>query len=557
MASPSSSQIRHYLSESELEDSSDDSLASAGPESDIDQAQLDAPPIVNVVAPVDIGDEETDDQEDDPVIYDPTWSLRTAGLQRIPFTKQNQLLVPAPGTNEPIDWFFLLCDDNLLEKIVSATNKNAWKILFSPNLKVKSRINNWQELTVAELKKFIGLIFHMGTVKINRLNDYWKTDRMFNFGFVRSQMSRDRFLLILRCLHFYESDEETVPDDRLYKVRLLIDYFNQKMKTIYYPCRELSIDEGMVLWRGRLHFRQYIQGKRHKYGIKIYSLCEPDGLCVRFTVYSGKGGELGGKGHASKVVKYLMRGMLGVGHSLFMDNYYISYPLASDLLSEKTYCTGTMRSDRKHVPLDLKTARLARGEKAERYANGVLIGKWCDKRQVLYLSTEFENDWAISNNRYNQPRQKPLPIVQYNAHMKGVDRNDQLMSYYAFEHKSIRWYKKIFVHFLQMLLVNSFKLYLQTNPRKRSLYHFRLSIIDMLLPAANAITPPLRPRQQTAVRHVLSKMDTPDNTGERKKRKRCRECSKTKKRTMTLFFCAQCPGEPGLCALRCFDKYHE
>ncbi|KAG8331344.1 hypothetical protein J6590_043109 [Homalodisca vitripennis] len=75
--------------------------------------------------------------------------------------------------------------------------------------------------------------------------------------------------------------------------------------------------------------------------------------------------------------------------------------------------------------------------------------------------------------------------------------------------------------------------------------------------AANAITPPLRPRQQTTVRHVLSKMDTPDNTGERMKRKRCRECSKTKKRTMTLFFCAQCPGEPGLCALRCFDKYHE
>ncbi|KAG8320118.1 hypothetical protein J6590_076320 [Homalodisca vitripennis] len=63
--------------------------------------------------------------------------------------------------------------------------------------------------------------------------------------------------------------------------------------------------------------------------------------------------------------------------------------------------------------------------------------------------------------------------------------------------------------------------------------------------------------QQTTVRHVLSKMDTPDNTGERMKRKRCRECSKTKKRTMTLFFCAQCPGEPGLCALRCFDKYHE
>lgn len=36
-----------------------------------------------------------------------------------------------------------------------------------------------------------------------------------------------------------------------------------------------------VLWRGRLRFRQYIKGKRHKYGVKLYTLTEHQGfLCT-------------------------------------------------------------------------------------------------------------------------------------------------------------------------------------------------------------------------------------------------------------------------------------
>lgn len=83
-------------------------------------------------------------------------------------------------------------------------------------------------------------------------------------------MSRDGFLNLLRCFHFAPNispNDRTQPNDRLYKIRLLITYFNNKMNTIYYPQKELSLDESMVLWRGRLQFRQYIQNKRHKYGI--------------------------------------------------------------------------------------------------------------------------------------------------------------------------------------------------------------------------------------------------------------------------------------------------
>lgn len=113
------------------------------------------------------------------------------------------------------------------------------------------------------------------------------------------------------------------------------------MKEIYYPDKDLCIDESMMLWRGRLSFRQYIQNKRHKYGIKFYMLTEPSGLILKFAIYTGSLGDFGGKGHVDKTVKHLLDDKLNKGHSVYMDNYYNSYDLAKFLLSNETYCTGT------------------------------------------------------------------------------------------------------------------------------------------------------------------------------------------------------------------------
>lgn len=541
--------IRELL---DAEEDGDDEYSEAdSDESDLDAAQIDQPDLPEEMS---TEDEEDDDDDHANYNYNFTWHPNTAGMRQFNFTRDNVLKVPPDVNRTPHDWFLMVVDDVFLENICKHTNAYAWEVYNSPNLMPKSRINKWKDLTIPELKIFIGILLHMGTVRINRFNDYWKTSRFFNFGIVREQISRDRWLLILRCLHFNNNNIET--EDRLQKVRLLIDSFNNKMHEIYSPGKELALDESIMLYRGRLYFRQYIKGKRHKYGIKFYSLCEPDGLCLSFEIYSGKGGALGGTGHASKVVKHLMRGKLNAGHSLYMDNYYNSIPLAAELLRNGTYCTGTLQIDRKYLPQDVTTARLAKGETLARYAEGILVAKWRDQRPVLYLSTEHENDMCISRNRRGQERSKPLPIIHYNAEMSGVNRHDQLMSYYPCEHKSLRKYKKVFVHIIQMSLINSFKFYRKDHPQsKSSLYDFRLAVIDKLLPEKVPL-PPKRPKQRRSeVVHVLSKIDKRDNKNQTV-RKRCRQCTKEKCYTRTTYFCAQCPEEPGLCALACFDKWH-
>lgn len=223
MADPSRVQdhdLLHLLDDSELEPSESDLSADGGQDSDLDEAQLDA--LVDPVVDEDDAIDDESNEEPDDVRFNYQWCPNTSGLRQISFTKRNELLVPLPGDNRPIDWFSLLLDDEILQEIVIASNEYAWQVFLAPNLTPKSRINKWRDLTIEELKIFIGLVLYMGTVKVNRLSDYWKKHRMFNFGFVREKMSRDRFLIILRCLHFSRNDlqhQQQEPVDRLYMIR--------------------------------------------------------------------------------------------------------------------------------------------------------------------------------------------------------------------------------------------------------------------------------------------------------------------------------------------------
>ena len=64
-----------------------------------------------------------------------------------------------------------------------------------------------------------------------------------------SVMSRARFEAILRFLHFGENPK--FPND--------VDHLNNTMRNIFTPGEKLSLDESLMLWRGRLIFRQYIK----------------------------------------------------------------------------------------------------------------------------------------------------------------------------------------------------------------------------------------------------------------------------------------------------------
>ncbi|CAK1596431.1 unnamed protein product [Parnassius mnemosyne] len=470
-------------------------------------------------------------------------------MKNFTFTRLNEFYAN-PGIR-PIDYFDYFFSENFLKMICEETNKQAVKL--SAGVSQKSRISAWKELTVSEFKVFLGLLFHMGTIQLNRLQDYWKTGRLFSIPIFAEQMGRNRFLLIMRCLHF---TSEADNGDPVQKVRSVVDYFNTKMNECYYPAKELSLDESMILWRGRLKFRQFIKNKRHKYGIKLYMLTEPDGLVLKFRVYAGGlDHEVSGKGHAEKVVMQLMNEKLHNGHALYMDNFYNSLGLAKKLLDNNTYCTGTLRINLKQNPQEVVQKNLKKGENISRYCQGVHIGKWKDKRPVTYITTEFEDKMLPITNKRGQVAQKPEAIAKYNDYMSGVDRQDQLLAFYPCERKTLRWYLKVAIHTFQLLLINSFKIYNKYSGQpKMTLYDYRLSVISALLPDKHVKTNPGPVKRQVPMPHKISKI-TERNAKGKLKRKQCRQCTKEKKRTDTIWHCITCIEKPGLC-VECFEVYH-
>ena len=76
----------------------------------------------------------------------------------------------------------------------------------------------------------------------------------------------------------------------MYKLRLIFDQIVEKWRLLYNPGEQISIDEGMLKWRGRLSFRVYNKDKPTKYGIKAYILA--DCYCWNMDIYYGQGKRL-------------------------------------------------------------------------------------------------------------------------------------------------------------------------------------------------------------------------------------------------------------------------
>lgn len=136
--------------------------------------------------------------------------------------------------------------------------------------------------------------------------------------------------------------------------------------------------------------------------------------------------------------------------------------------------------------------------------------------------------------------------------MSGIDLQDQLMAYYPSNRKTIRWYKKVGIHIIEMLLYNSFMLYNQHSAKKMSYLDFRHSIVEVPLP---------EPAEKNDVpivinaNHLPSKCEVAESG--RKLRKRCRWCSQRGIRKDSQYYCAKCPEKPGLCLELCFEQFHE
>ena len=64
-------------------------------------------------------------------------------------------------------------------------------------------------------------------------------------------MSYNRFRIIDRFLHFVDNEELGEKHPLAAKIQPVWDYCNEKFRSIYTPRKYRSIDESLLLWKGR------------------------------------------------------------------------------------------------------------------------------------------------------------------------------------------------------------------------------------------------------------------------------------------------------------------
>jgi hypothetical protein len=111
----------------------------------------------------------------------------------------------------------------------------------------KSRLQEWKTITPDEL--FILFAVTMLMVRAQKklkILDYWSTDPLLVMPQFSDYMSRNRYVVLLRLLHFNDNNLPT-EGDSLYKLRPVIDHLRAKFGEVFYPFQIICIDYSLIL----------------------------------------------------------------------------------------------------------------------------------------------------------------------------------------------------------------------------------------------------------------------------------------------------------------------
>lgn len=303
------------------------------------------------------------------------------------------------------------------------------------------------------------------------------------------------------------------------------------------PSKNISIDEALIKFKGRLGIVQYMPMKPDKRGIKMWMMCTSHlGYTLGFDLYSGKNSSVqkSGKGLGYDVVMHLTQ-KLNVGHHIYFDRFFTSVDLMIALHKEGLWSCGTVNVTRKKMPQYMKNLKLLEKNNSKsvqciEYPN-LLCTAWLDKKQIMMLSTNSRSDICEVTRRKGSEKQIvscPSSFAVYNKNMGGVDLADQKRKYYTLSRKSSKWWIYLFSFLFDTAVNNAYIIYLTSNypqPKQNfQLYHFKLKLIEDIVQEYN-VRKRKHPEDYSAHTHERQKI-----TG---RKRTCVMCRKTGRKTLS------------------------
>lgn len=298
------------------------------------------------------------------------------------------------STDTEYELFRLFIDQNFIDNLVKQTNMYA--VQQDKILNVNSN----------EILVVLGAFMLSGYAKYPDKRLYWSKDSDTPTILCDAIRCR-RFEDIIHNMHFNDNTQID-REDRLYKLRPLLEHLQSKFLVLNPLDEHLSIDESMIPYYGRHFAKQFIKGKPIRFGYKNWALCSSNGYMYAFDVYTGKNKEASRTelGVGGDVVMNLIKKAkvpCNKGFKVYFDNYFTSFKLLNKLSSIGICATGTIRENRlQNCPLPKKESFKKSSKWSHKFStsSSILVVKYNDKNTVN-VATNFDCSRITSVKRFS------------------------------------------------------------------------------------------------------------------------------------------------------------
>ncbi|GBP86818.1 PiggyBac transposable element-derived protein 4 [Eumeta japonica] len=393
----------------------------------------------------------------------------------------------------------------------------------------------WSESDDVPLQEYVSIDTYKGR-GVNKqggvdFREYW--DPIFGNPIFRTIMGKNRFASLLRFLRFDDKNTRSLrkSKDKLAPIRELCEYVNQNLKKFYLPGENLTIDEQLVSFRGRVSFKQYLPCKPDKYGMKIWWICDSKTSYPLFGIpYLGKEGQNRAENLAYNVVNQLCEPYFRSNRNVTFDNYFMSIDVAKSLAQNGLTIVGTLRKNKTCIPPNFqpKKTRDIESNVFGFYKNMTLVSYVPKKNcAVILLSMMHHGKEDVNKNNKSEIN------LYYNSTKGDVDTLDQMVHEYTVRRKTNRWPIAFFQNIIDVGIA-SLIIWKNIHPDWNSRKKNTLRILFLHEIATELVTPHIRRRSTKglSIYHLAAMQDVAGSNQEAthssepaaKRKKRCYIC---------------------------------
>lgn len=342
--------------------------------------------------------------------------------------------------------FTCVFDSSMLEHIRECTVAEAHR---------RRGDSSW-DLTVAELKAFIALLYIRGALgaKSLELDSLWS--EKWGFSFFKETIQRNRFKDIMRFLCFDRRETRHVglQDDRFALISATWNKFVKNCVACYSPGANITIDQQLFPTKARCKF---MANKPSKFGIKFWLAADAQSkYMLNGAPYLGKDKTRSrDQSVGEAVVLKLAEPFLGRGRNITADSFFTSLKLAAALQAKGTGIVGTVESSKSEMPPSAK-------EQAELFSTKLL--KSGDATLTIYQDKPKTNVCILSTVHTTVgisygPKAKPDSVTYYDSTKYSVDLLGQMARAYSVSSPTRRWPVAVFYNILDLAGINAHVLF--------------------------------------------------------------------------------------------------